>query len=164
MELMHSHDEGDIAIYTLRLQFIDPLGNKRSHFTTVSLPKSCNPQNRISFTAISSVDVKIGIVEAVSDLKIKVLLFNGTRLAIDNRHDFDFLVGDTVSILEHYDVMDNSQMLSDFALPYPLDIEPELLRLQSVNADLIDESGELVYRLSADPFYTRGYHDTRVEA
>lgn len=163
VDLVHIRDEGDESIYSLRLGFVDPLGRQRKHMETVVLPGSLVTTHRVSFTAMSSVNLRTGIVEKVSDLKINIMLFNGSKIVVDNHHDQDLMMGQAVCIIEHFDVMSTDRNLSLVVLPHPLPISSDMLCLQSVNADILNEAGEMIYRMSADPFRVRGCYGSRLE-
>lgn len=149
MELVHSHDENDIRIYTVILKFRDLFGNARQHFDTVALPISQVVQTRVSFTAMSSVGAKPGLVERVTDLEVRILFADRT-IDIPNRHMFPTRAGQLVHVIEHLDVVSGDGRLHDIAIPYNLPFSPEALCLQTVNADVMDDAGNLLYRLSAD--------------
>ena len=161
MMLTHSHDDSEFSVYTIELQFVDLFGRKRKHADTVGLPRGSKPQNRISFTAMSSVNMRIGVVKEVSDLKTKVLFSDEAQIEVSNYHDHAPVVGDVVCVLEHFYIGPNNG-LTHVLIPHPMDVDADLLSLQSVNADVLDESGELVYRLSADPLFKGGSHGASV--
>jgi len=161
MALRHSHDDGGHAIYTIELEFTDLFGRRRKHADTVSLPLTQSPRQQVSFTAMSSVNMGVAVVESVSDLNTGVMFSDGNRVTLANYHDFTPSVGDVVSVLEHFYVNSTERMFY-VILPHPLNIDPEMLALQSINADILDESGKLVYRLSADPLFKGGSHGASV--
>ncbi len=160
MELTHSHDEGDTSIYTVRLAFKDLFGNSRKHFGTTELPKK-PLQTRVSFTAMSSVNVRAGLVEDVSDLKIRIL-FSDCSIDADNTHSVPVKRGQLVKLVEHLDVASGDSRFINAVLPYDLPFDAEALCLQTVNADVLDESGTLLYRLSADPLPNGGCYGARM--
>ncbi len=161
MELVHSHDEGETSIYTVFLKFKDLFGNERRHFSTTDLPKSKSLQTRVSFTAMSSVNIRAGLVESVSDLKVRVL-FSDRAIDADNSHAMPVKAGQLVQLVEHLDVASGENKFYDAVLPYNLPFEPEALCLQTVNADVLDDSGALLYRLSADPLPNGGCYGSRM--
>lgn len=163
-ELNHVRDNRDEATYSLELTFVDPFGRDRKHKTMAALPRSTVVQHRVSFTAMSSANVRIGVVEDMNDLEVHVLLFDGSRVMIGNRHEPEFVVGDKVTIVERMDPTDMDRQVTLAVLPCPLEMASELLCLQSVNADILDDSGNLIYRMSADPLFTKGCNDATVEA
>jgi len=160
MELEHSYDENDTRIYTVILKFKDLFGNERKHFATIDFPKTQNLQTRVSFTAMSSVNSRPGLVEAVSDLKIRVM-FSDRVIDADNRHMFPVKRGQVVLVVEHLDAASGEGNLCEVVIPYNIPFSPEALCLQAVNADLLDDTGNLLYRLSADSL-PGGYHGARV--
>jgi hypothetical protein len=91
------------------------------------------------------------VIEGISDSKLLVSTLNG-RLDLVNIHNHEFSKGQSVVVVEHTDIGGDKELL-DIAIPYPLPMEPDMLRLQSINADLIADDGELLFRLSADPLY-----------
>lgn len=161
IELVHSYDEGDTRLYTVILKFKDLFGNDRKHFATADFPKSQVLQTRVSFTAMSSVSAKPGLVEAVSDLKIRVM-FSDRTVDADNRHMFPIKPGQLIHLVEHLDAASGDGALCEVAIPYNLPFSPEALCLQSVNADLLDDAGNLLYRLSADSLPNGGCYGARV--
>tara|TARA_S200002703_G_C3761936_1_gene234546 strand:- start:649 stop:1077 length:429 start_codon:yes stop_codon:yes gene_type:complete len=142
---------------------VDLFGRERKHADTASFPKGFKPQDRVSFTAMSSVNMRTGVVKEVSDLKTRVLFSDEAEIEVNNYHDHNPKVGDVVHALEHFYVGPNNGM-SYVLIPHPSEISSEMLSLQSVNADVLDESGELVYRLSADPLFKGGSHGAPVES
>ena len=164
VELIKVRDHGNESSYKLGLTFVDPFGRDRKHYTMVDLPRSVVVQSRASFTALSSANVRVGIVERVNDLEVHVLLFDESRVVIGNRHEPEFVTGDNVTVVERMDPTNIDRMMTLAALPHPLGMAGELLCLQSVNADILDGSGNLIYRMSADPLFVRGCHDAAVEA
>jgi len=164
VELDLIRDNRDEATYSLQLTFVDLFGRNRKHSTMAAFPRDTVVQHRVSFTAISSADVRIGVVEKITDVQVDVLLFDGSRVSVGNRHEPEFTVGDKVTVIERLDPMDTDRQMSLAVLPCPLEMAHELLSLQTVNADILDESGNLIYRMSADPLFVRGCNDTRVEA
>ena len=161
IELVHSHDEDNTSIYTVILKFKDLFGNDRKHFATTEFPKSQSLQTRVSFTAMSSVNVKLGLVDAVSDLKIRVM-FSDRTVEVDNRHGFAIKRGELAHLVEHMDVASGEGTLTEVVVPYNLQFSPEALCLQSVNADLLDDTGTILYRLSADPLPNGGCYGARL--
>lgn len=163
-ELNHIRDNRNEATYSLQLTFVDPFGRNRKHTAMVTLPRDTVVQNRVSFTAISSADVRIGVVEKVTDLRVDVMLFDGSKVSVGNRHEPDFTVGDKVTVVERLDPTNINRQMSLAILPHPLEMDHEFLALQTVNADILDDSGNLIYRMSANPLFVRGCHDAAVEA
>ena len=163
-ELNHVRDNRDEATYSLELTFVDPFGRNRKHKTVANLPRSIKVQHRVSFTAMSSANVRIGVVEKISDLQIDVLLFDGSRVVVGNHHEPEFSTGDKVTVVERIDPTNIDRQVSLVVLPCPLGIAGELLCLQSVNADILDDAGNMIYRMSADPLFIRGCYDAAVEA
>lgn len=161
MELVHSHDEGEISIYTVLLTFVDLFGNARKHFATAELPIGKNFQTRVSFTAMSSVNIRAGLVEGVADLKVRVLFADQT-VDVDNTMVVPIKPGQLIQLVEHLDISSGNGSFKEVGLPYNLPFEPEALCLQSVNADVLDESGKLLYRLSADPLPRGGCYGARM--
>jgi hypothetical protein len=161
MELTLSHEEGETSIYLVRLKFKDLFGNERSHFATAELPKLKQLQTRVSFTAMSSVNIRAGLVENVSDLKIRVM-FSDCSVDADNLHTFPIKAGQLVHLVEHLDVVSGDGKFYDAVLPYNLPFDPEALCLQAVNADILDEAGTLLYRLSANPLPNGGCYGARM--
>ena len=149
MELVHSHDEGDTRIYMVILRFKDLFGNDRKHIGTVDFPKSQGLQTKVSFTAMSSISAKLALVESVMDSKVRVLFSDRTVDAL-NPHAFQVKRGELVYLIEHLDVIANDGILYEVVIPYNIPFSPEALCLQTVNADLLDGDGNLLYRLSAD--------------
>jgi len=149
MELVHSHDEGDTSIYTVILKFKDLFGNDRRHFSTADLPKSQGLQTRVSFTAMSSISARLALVETVMDGKVRVM-FSDRTVDACNPYGFNVARGQLVHLIEHLDVVSNEGMLQEVVIPYNIPFSPEALCLQTVNADLLDDAGNLLYRLSAD--------------
>ena len=164
VELNHVRNNRDEATYSLELTFVDLFGRDRKHKTMATLPRSTNVQHRVSFTAMSSANIRVGVVEDVNDLEVHVLLFEGNRVVIGNRHEPEFAVGDKVTIVERMDPADLDRQITLAVLPCPLEMAGELLCLQSVNADILDASGNMIYRMSSDPLFVRGCNDARVEA
>lgn len=157
-KLVHDYDEGNDSVYSLELQFIDFFGRDRKHIIVVSLPKALSIDIRSSFTAVSSVDIKPGIVTNISSSDITVLLMTGESTNTTNYEtDFVLRIGDAVYILEHYDLMSNNDLIY-LTVPSSYAIMEGGFGLQSVNADIIDSSGILVKRLSADPFLKTKYN------
>ena len=163
-ELNHIRDDRNETTYSLQLTFVDPFGRNRKHTAMVTLPRDIVVQNRVSFTAISSADVRIGVIEKITDVQVDVMLFDGSKVSIGNRHEPEFVTGDKVTVIERLDPMNTDRRMSLAVLPCPLRMAHELLALQTVNADILDDSGSLIYRMSADPLFTRGCNDARVEA
>jgi len=159
--LIHSHDEQDTSIYTLELRFVDLFSRERKHVATIELPKSQEPKTMVSFTAMSSVNMRVGVVQRITDLKVFVLTMEGV-VETDNRHDHSFDIGDSVYLIEHLDPADESGKICHIPLHNPLPFDANSLCLQSVNADVLDDSGEILNRLSADPLYIGVSSDTRV--
>lgn len=149
MELVHSHDEGDTSIYTVILKFKDLFGNDRKHFASADLPKSQVLQTRVSFTAMSSISARLALVETVMDGKVRVM-FSDRTVDASNPYSFDVKRGQLVHLIEHLDVVSNEGALCEVVVPYNIPFSPEALCLQTVNADLLDDAGNLLYRLSAD--------------
>ena len=149
MELVHSHDEGDTSIYTVTLRFKDLFGNDRVHLDTASLPKSQILQTRVSFTAMSSISARLALVETVMDGSVRVMFSDRTVDAL-NPYNFQVKRGQLVHLIEHLDVVSNEGALREVVIPYNIPFSPEALCLQTVNADLLDGAGNLLYRLSAD--------------
>ena len=162
VDLTHLRDRGDEAIYLLQLEFVDPFGRNRKHQSDVSNKRSVAVQHRASFTALSSANAQVGVVEKVTDLEVHVLLLGDERMVIGNRHEPEFKMGDSIVVIERLDPMDTDRQMSFAVLPHPLPMAKEMLCLQSVNADVLDESGELLFRMSADPLFKGGCYDTRV--
>lgn len=160
-KLIHSHDEQDTSIYTLELRFVDLFSRERKHVATIELPKSQEPKTMVSFTAMSSIDMRVGVVQRVTDLKVFVLTVGGV-VETDNRHDHSFKMGDPVYLIEHLDPADESGKICHIPLHSPLPFDTNSLCLQSVNADVLDDSGKILHRLSADPLYIGVSSDTRV--
>jgi|SRR5688572_5323608 len=163
MELVHSHDEDTIRIYTVVLKFKDLFGNERKHFATAELPQQQTIQTRVSFTAMSSVNIRAGLVEHVSDVNIRVLLADST-VDVGNTHAHDFRRGQLVYLVEHLNILAGDNTLHNVVVPYTLPFSPEALCLQTVNADLLDDAGNLLYRLSADPLPRGGCYGARMAA
>jgi hypothetical protein len=149
--LTFSHSEGENSVYTLRVSFKDLFGRERTHFAPVSIHNARKFEDRISFTALSNIEIRPAVIEGISDLNIEVSTLFG-RLTLPNIHNHEFGVGQSVIIVEHTDISGDHEMMN-IAIPYPLTMEPDMLRLQSVNADVIAEDGQLICRLSADPLY-----------
>lgn len=148
MDVTPSHDEGDNRIYAVSLSFKDLYGRDRKHFSTVELPRSMTLQTRVSFTAISSVNPRMGLVEAVSDLTIKVMLHDQI-VEVPNTHDFILNRGDQVCVVERLQA--DEHQLRDVVLPMQMACTMDTLCLQTVNADILDDAQRLLYRLAADP-------------
>lgn len=159
MDLVFSHDEGSDSIYIVNLKFMDPFGRQRSHYVTISLPSSLKLEERVSFTAMSSINLRLGIVICVSDLVIEIMTLNGSKMAIANAHEHDFKMGDRIGVIEH---VDESGQIMLVGIPYPFSFDQESLYIQSVNADLLDASGKLVVRFCADPLHKRLSYVARV--
>ena len=160
MELVHSHDEGDTSIYTVILKFKDLFGNDRKHFATADFPKSQGLQTKVSFTAMSSVSIRPALVESVADGKARVVFSDRTVDAL-NPYNFDVKRGQLVYLVEHLDIICDTPALQEIVIPYNVPFSPEALCLQTVNADLLDGDGNLLYRLSADSL-PGGCYGTRV--
>jgi len=160
-EVVHSHDEGDTSIYTVVLQFKDLFGNERKHIGTIELSKTKVLQTRVSFTAMSSVSIRSGLVENVSDLKIRVM-FSDRTIDAENRHMFDIQPGQIVHLVERLDIASGEGKLGEVAIPYHIPFDPETLCLQTVNADILDDAGDMLYRLSADPLPNGGCYGARM--
>jgi len=163
-ELNHVSTNRNEATYSLQLTFVDPFGRNRKHIAMATLPRDTVVQNRVSFTAISSADVRLGVVNKITDLQVDVLLFDGSSMTVGNRHEPEFVVGDKVTVIERLDLKNPDGQMTWALLLCPLEITHELLVLQTVNADILDDSGNLIYRMSADPLFVRGCYDARVEA
>lgn len=149
MELVHSHDEGDASVYTVILKFKDLFGNDRTHFATTEFSKPGNLHTRVSFTAMSSISTKLALVESVMDGKVRVM-FSDRTVDASNPYSFQVKRGQLVYLIEHLDVVANDGTLCEVVIPYEIPFSPEALCLQTVNADLLDDAGNLLYRLSAD--------------
>ena len=168
MDLAYSHDESTVAVYQLSFEFTDLLGRERKYKDLVafrrpvSRKKRLELQKRISFTAMSSVDVMVGMVESVTPSHIFVRLLNESIVRVDNRLDFECATGDVVTLVERCGTGSSGGRMQLFAIPNELGLTAEDLRLQAVNADILDGSGQLVYRLSMDPISVRGQHDTHL--
>jgi hypothetical protein len=146
-----SHEEGNDIVYIIRLIFIDLLGRQRSHFATVSIPREIAFSDRISFTALSNIEIYPGVIEDITDSKLLVATLVG-KIDLPNIHNHSFSIGQAVIVVEHTDISGDNELMN-IAIPYPLTMEPDMLRLQSVNADIIASDGSLLFRLSADPLY-----------
>lgn len=164
MDVTPSYEEGDTIVYNMELRFTDLFGRERCHTATLDLPKGQAFEERISFTAISSVNMRVGVVERVESMFVRIMLFGGEFVQVASRKDHQFEAGMPVCVIEHMNIADPDQMLEYVALPHPLEVNPDDLRLQSVNADVLDASGNLLYRLSADPILKRKSYAARVAA
>lgn len=158
VNLTHNYDQDDNSFYSLGLQFIDFFGRDRKHVIVVSLPKSLEVNTRSSFTAMSNVEIRLGIITNISSSMIAVLLTTGESLDVINYEtDFVLKIGDSVYVFEHYDFMSHNDLIY-LTIPSSYAIIENHLGLQSVNADIIDSSGILIKRLSADPFLKTQYN------
>lgn len=155
-ELSKSEEDG---VYTIILKFTDLFGKQRKHFCSIDLPKS-NVSVRTSFTAISSINLRACLIDKVDDLSIRIL-FSDKTLDIPNTHVFPFKKGDMAYLIEHVDLVDDFNFI-DLLIPFELPFSPEMLCLQTINADVLDESGSLIYRLSADSLPTGGCYGKRM--
>src|SRR5690606_24900092 len=153
-DLVHSHTEGETSIYTLKLVFVDMFNRQRKHFATVEIPAQDTPTARVSFTAMSSVTMKVGIVKEVTDLKIHVFLSDRV-VTVPNRKVPKFNPGESICLAEPLDPAADATAccLVDLPLTYPPPFNPESVCLQTVNADVMSSDGRTLYRLCADPFY-----------
>lgn len=149
MEVRPSHDEGENRVYEVILAFKDLHGRDRKHISTIEFPRSLGLQTRVSFTALSSVNPRMGLVAEISDLAIRVML-PGEIVTVPNTHDFGFSRGDQVCVVERLQA--DEHQLRDVVVPAQMSCTLETLCLQSVNADILDGAENLLYRLAADPF------------
>lgn len=149
MTLDFSHQEGFLDIYTLNLSFVDLYGNKRNHMTTVELPQNLQTKMRISFTALSSVNARIGVVSRISDLEVEISLLNDLVVTY-NSHTYDLKVGDTVYLVEHLHPSEETK-LTEVIVPFLATLDKEMLCIQSINADILQEDETILYRLSMSP-------------
>ena len=164
MDVRLSHIENDSAIYNVELGFTDLFGKQRSHSVTIDLPKNQSFEERISFTAMSSVNMRAGVVVEVTRTSLRIMLVGGDTIGIVLHRGQSFQPGDVVSIIEHANLAEEGNPLEYIALAYPLVVESDSLRLQSVNADILDASGNLLHRFSVDPLLKRQNYVTRVAA
>lgn len=158
MDLVLSYEEHDSAVYTITLEFVDIFGRQRHHSAPLVLPRGQKFDERISFTAMSSVNAKTGIIQRIDSKHLHILVFGGSIVSIPNHQDRGLSEGDVVCMFEHSNIFDDNNALEYVALKFPLIIDTDNLRLQTVNADLLDESGNLLYRFSADAILNRSSH------
>ncbi len=92
------------------------------------------------------------------------MLIGGEFINIGYHKDHPLTPGDPACVIEHMNVMSPEHELQYVALRHPLSIEHELLNLQFINADILDESGSLLHRLSADSILERKSYASRVAA
>ena len=143
-----------IDAYLAKLSFKDILGRERKYESVVKLPKSGKYTTRASFTAISFIEILFGIVQEVQYNTIKVLKNDSTTVVVTNFRQFDFSIGDPVYLVEKVSLdPEGSSEMFYAILPYCKDIPVELLKLQSVNLDVLDEQGDIIYRLISDPIH-----------
>lgn len=162
MDMVLSYEDRTETIYNLELEFVDIFGRQRRHVAPISLPNGQRFQERISFTAMSTVNSRPGIVQRVDDMTVSVMVFGGSIVRIPRHKDHDISRGDVVCVIEHMNVINPEHDLEYVALKFPLVVDADSLRLQSINADVLDESGHLLYRLSADAILKRRSHAARM--
>ena len=149
MNLEFSHQEDEMNIYTLKLSFTDLYDNRRWHLTNIELPHTVQPKTRISFTALSSVDARVGIIAKVSDLEIEISVLNNL-VTLPNSHTYDFRAGDIVYLVEHLGTSEE-QGFVETIIPFNRILNKEMLCLQSVNAEILGQDDQVLYRLSMSP-------------
>ena len=162
MDVTLSHQEQDSDIYNMTLRFVDIFGRQRNHTATIDIPKGTKFQERVSFTAMSSVNMRPGVVERIEGNSARIMLLGGDFVSLGYHKDHPVQPGETVCVIEHMDVTDPGHQLEYVALKHPLSVDQDLLRLQAINADVLDESGQLLYRLSADSILKRKSYASRM--
>jgi hypothetical protein len=158
--LAKSHDEGDKTIYHLEIRFTDLLGRSRRHTFPVSLPSDIDIHNRVSYTAISDVMVLPGVLSAKKPGCLVVATSQGF-VEVSDRTEQPVNPGEFVLLLERMDLQDEKKMKL-IALRPDCGIEHDALRLQSVNADIVDSADNLIFRLAADPIRAKVCEAERV--
>ena len=160
-ELVFSHNEGDINVYQLYLKFKDLWGQSQKRFSTVELSSQLKVDVRVSFTAMSSCNLRRGLVHSVSDEYIDILFADGS-LRTHNLHFCTLNKGDLVYVVDRVDIYSDEYKMMQIAIPMNISFDVNILTLQAINADLLDEQGKMIYRTSTDPLIPGGCHGTHL--
>lgn len=153
----------EIDIYEVDLKFCDLLQRDRNHLLNIELQKGLHLKPRCSFTAVSHIDPHIGIVKDIDRNNILVLDSNNNFLQIQRFGDYDVSVEDAVVFFDKVVIDKICGLQQKYVLmPETKVIDKSLLRLQSINVDLIDDSGAIIHRTMIDPILRGGIYGSRM--
>lgn len=157
------YKDNNLDFYNLELSFADLIGRKRTHSHGFSVETSRQISDKISFTAISDVLVQTGIVRSISKDIIDVVVFGFGDVSVKNRQQESFKIGDKVYVFDHLDDEKDYKDLTKYIIKN-INFDIDLLRLQFINADVLDMNGDTIIRMGVDPIYSRGYYVKTLEA
>ena len=163
LEIATLYKDGDRTFYDLRLTFTDLINRRRFHNYTFGLEDSITISPKISFTAISDISIQQGIVTSLSKQSISVIVPGQDTIKVNNLHEEELRPGDAVYVFDHLDTSSNKEQLTKYIIKVRK-INLDDLRLQYINADVLDQNQNIALRMGVDSIYSRGCYVKTLES